>query len=257
MDRVPGQQTPLRVGLVDPDARRGARLGRLLAYDPAATLVGIAGDGTEALDLARRARPDVMLLAPTLPRLDGLTALRLLRESTEVAAVMLAEEAEVECVLDALALGAVGTVRVGDPALAEPGGLRRHLQALLAGGDLPARVLFSELSEPTAVEVSVPMGRVGAVAPFLRDGISADAALVVIEDPTWMVDPLARRLHHSTSWRVLAAVEGDVLATGHVLITAREHHHSVRRDARGRLRVATTPPRPTTPTIPEPTTATP
>lgn len=237
MDRRSSDEArPLRVGLVDPDPRRSARLGRLLAHDPGAALVGIAGDGAEALALARRGRPEVMLLAPTLPRLDGLTALRLLRDSAPVPTAMLARERDVECVLDALALGAVGTVNVDDPALAEPGGLLAHLHALL-DGDRVGLVSIPGPGGASALRVEVPKGSVGEVGAVLRDAREVAAVHVVIEDPPWLVDPLARRLHHSTPWRVLAGEPGDVLATGHALVTAGSDGHVIEADARGRLRV--------------------
>jgi len=237
MDRRSSDEPrPLRVGLVDPDPRRAARLGRLLAHDPGAALVGIAGDGAEALALARRGRPEVMLLAPTLPRLDGLTALRLLQESAPVATATLAREDDVECVLDALALGAMGTVNVDDPALAEPGGLVRHLHALLDGD----RVRLSEIGgtgTARILRVEVPTGAAGEVGEVLRAEHDAAALHVVLDDPVWLVEPLARRLHHSTPWRVLPGAPGDVLATGHALVTASSERHTLERDARGRLRV--------------------
>ena len=45
-----------------------------------------AGDGTEALEMAPRERPDALLVDVMMPRMDGRTLVRRLRELPEVAA---------------------------------------------------------------------------------------------------------------------------------------------------------------------------
>ena len=39
-------------------------------------------------------------------------------------------------------------------------------------------------------------------------------------DVAWLIDPVCRRLHRTTPWRVLRATDGDRLAPGHVLVAA-------------------------------------
>lgn len=56
--------------------RRGLRL--ILEDQPDISVVAEAGDGAEAVDLARRLRPDVSLVDVRMPRLDGIDVTRAL-----------------------------------------------------------------------------------------------------------------------------------------------------------------------------------
>ncbi len=68
----------IRVLVADDQAMVRAGFGMIIGAQPDMELVGEAADGVEAVALARRARPDVLLLDIRMPRMDGLEALRLL-----------------------------------------------------------------------------------------------------------------------------------------------------------------------------------
>lgn len=71
----------IRVILADDHAvlRSGLRL--LIDNQPDLTVVGEAGDGAEALSLAQKLQPDLILLDLNMPGLDGLTALPRIKEA--------------------------------------------------------------------------------------------------------------------------------------------------------------------------------
>src|SRR4051812_2187160 len=69
----PRTEKPIAVMLVDDHilVRRGFR--RMLEDDPAITVVAEAGDGQEAVDLALRQHPDVIVMDFGLPSMNGAT----------------------------------------------------------------------------------------------------------------------------------------------------------------------------------------
>jgi two-component system nitrate/nitrite response regulator NarL len=73
---------PLQILIVDdkPHVRTGIRL--LLQRHEDWTICGEASDGLEAVQKAAELRPDVILLDISMPTMDGLTALPLIREKS-------------------------------------------------------------------------------------------------------------------------------------------------------------------------------
>lgn len=107
----------IRVLIVDDHAvvREGLRL--LLETQSDMTVAGEAGDGIEALEQARKLKPDVILLDIAMPRMTGLEAVRLIREAAPdsriVVLSMYGKEAYAHQVLQA---GAYGYVLKGEPS---------------------------------------------------------------------------------------------------------------------------------------------
>jgi len=62
--------------IADDQAMVREGFGALLAAQPGITLAGLAADGAEAVRLARRTSPDVVLMDVRMPVLDGLAATR-------------------------------------------------------------------------------------------------------------------------------------------------------------------------------------
>lgn len=103
------QPSTIRVILVDDHAVvRSGLAAFLLAFDDF-ELVGEAADGAEALALCARVHPDVALMDLVMPRMDGATATRAIRERfPEVQVLALTSFKEDNLVQDALKAGAIG-----------------------------------------------------------------------------------------------------------------------------------------------------
>ncbi|WP_033340936.1 response regulator [Catenuloplanes japonicus] len=67
---------PIRVLLADDQSLIRSGLIMLLSAAPGITVVGEAGDGGEAVTLARRLLPDVVVMDLGMPHVDGVTATR-------------------------------------------------------------------------------------------------------------------------------------------------------------------------------------
>lgn len=100
---------PVRVLLVDDHAVVRQGLKMFLALDPDLEIVGEARNGREALEQAERLAPDVVLMDLRMPEMDGLTAIRLLRERRpEIEVVALTSVLEDASVVGAIRAGAMG-----------------------------------------------------------------------------------------------------------------------------------------------------
>ena len=70
----------LRVVVADDQALIRAGFRMILEAEPDVEVVGEAGTGLEAVDVARRTRPDLVLMDVRMPELDGIAATRRLVE---------------------------------------------------------------------------------------------------------------------------------------------------------------------------------
>ncbi|HJP79442.1 MAG TPA: response regulator transcription factor [Pseudonocardiaceae bacterium] len=100
---------PIRVLLADDQRVVRDGLALLLGLLPGVEVLDAACDGAQAVELADRLRPDVVLMDLRMPRCDGVDATRLLREQhPEIKVIVLTTYADDRSVLDALRAGARG-----------------------------------------------------------------------------------------------------------------------------------------------------
>jgi len=124
---------------------------------PEVQVVGIAGDGEEALTVIRSAQPDLVLLDMRMPVMDGLECIRRLRqESNQVKVIVLTTFDDDEYVFEALQYGAVGYLLKD----IEPEELTAAIKQVDQGGTLISpRVtskLVAEVRRHRATEAGLP-----------------------------------------------------------------------------------------------------
>jgi DNA-binding NarL/FixJ family response regulator len=156
-----GNATPaIRVLVVDDHAIVRKGISDVLAADRGIEIVGFAGSGEEAVDLAKELVPDVALMDLSMQGIDGVEAARrTIAAVPGVKIVMLTSFAEPQHVNAALDAGAVGYLLKD----AEPEELIRAVKAA-ARGESPfspraAGALLARRSERRPVEDLTPRER--------------------------------------------------------------------------------------------------
>ena len=99
---------PIRVVVADDQALVRVGFCGIISATPGFVVVGEAGSGEEAVEVARRARPDVILMDVRMPVMNGIEATRQITQSTDVRALILTTFDLDEYVFAALRAGASG-----------------------------------------------------------------------------------------------------------------------------------------------------
>jgi DNA-binding NarL/FixJ family response regulator len=152
--------TTIRVLLCDDHVVVREGLARLLDNADGIEVVAVASDGEEGLEEARAKRPDVILMDLSMPRLDGVSAIRaIVAELPGTYVVVLTSFADRDRVLEAIDAGAAGYL-LKDSDGAE---VVRAIRAA-AAGDAPldpraARAVLTRRSYPTPATSLTPRER--------------------------------------------------------------------------------------------------
>ncbi|MCT1654383.1 response regulator [Brachybacterium muris] len=120
-----------RVALVDDDSLVRAGLAMILGADPGIEVVCQGGDGSEAVPLVQKHRPDVLLMDVRMPGLDGIAATKAVTSQPNPPRIIMLTTFDMdEYVFRALEAGASGFLPKDTP----PQDLIRAVH-VVAGGD--------------------------------------------------------------------------------------------------------------------------
>jgi two-component system chemotaxis response regulator CheB len=253
----------IRVLIVDDSAVARRAIRDALDQDPQIEVVDVACDAFVAREKILKLEPDVITLDLEMPRMDGLTFLRILNEHHPMPVVVvsaLTPQGSAKA-LEALAAGAVDVVGKpnGSQALGEAAYQLAHLVKAAARARRRAPRAEAPVTTPPSVPESPPPGEFSArrvilmgastggvealrfLLPRLPDGLPPIA--VVQHIPPNFSRSMAEHLNNLCPFEVREAGEGDVLRPGLCLVAPGDFHMALVRYGRGyRTRLTQSPP---------------
>lgn len=156
------QKRPIRVLVVDDSALVRKAISDCLGRDPQLEVVGTAPDPYVAREKIARLDPDVITLDLEMPRMDGLTFLRILMEHHPLPVVVVSSLAQAgsQAALDAVEAGAVDVVAKPDGTMslgAVADRLAWHVKAAAAAGRHLRRRPAAAAAAPAAPPAPPPL----------------------------------------------------------------------------------------------------
>jgi len=161
---VPGE--PIRVLVVDDHAlfRRGLEM--VLGHEPDIEVIGEAGDGTEAVELASALLPDIVLMDVRMPRRSGIEACTAIKEVVPSAKIVMLTISDDEADLyDAIKAGASGYL-LKEISIDEVGAA---IRSVAGGQSLISPSMASKLLSEFATMIKKGDERQQVPAPRLTD----------------------------------------------------------------------------------------
>ncbi len=253
----------IRVLIVDDSAVARRAIREALDQDPEIEVVDTACDAYVAREKILKLEPDVITLDLEMPRMDGLTFLRILNEHHPIPVVVvsaLTPQGSAKA-LEALAAGAVdvlakpnGAQVLGEVAqqladyvkAAARARVRPHRKEAGAATSPPVSrsVSLGESSAQRVILIGASTGGVEALRfllPCLPDGLPPIA--VVQHIPPNFSRLMAQRLDDLCPFKVREAVDGDQLRPGLCLVAPGDFHLKLARSGNGyRARLTQSPP---------------
>src|SRR4051812_23373038 len=132
-----------RLVIVDDHDLARAGLRSMLAGERGLEVIGEATNGREALALARRLQPNLMLMDVRMPEMDGLTATRAIKaECPGVSVIIVTMHENLDYLFEALKAGAAGYLLKDATQREVVGAVRQVLRGdSLLNGEMAARLL--------------------------------------------------------------------------------------------------------------------
>jgi two-component system chemotaxis response regulator CheB len=253
-------QKKIRVLVVDDSAVVRRMISDALSQDPEIEVVGAACDPYVARDMILQLEPDVLTLDIEMPRMDGLTFLKILQEHRPMPVIIVSSltQAGSKLALRALELGAVDVVAKQSSAW-NIGSLREQLAYRVKGAARARLSLLRPATPPNApaentagiqfsprqlVVIGASTGGTEAVKDVLtRLPAELPGICIVQHIPPVFSRTFAERLNECCALEVREAAHGDEVRPGTALIAPGDYHMAVEWTAAGyRVRLRQDPP---------------
>lgn len=248
----------IRVLVVDDSAFMRKVISDILGSDSSIEVVATARSGADAIEKAKKIRPDVITLDVKMPGMDGLECLSELTKLGKIPVIMLSSVTEegAEATIQALAEGAIDFI-TKPSNIFDINGEEKRKEILekvkIASSTVPysrttAKVqkIDSLNKESPALTNIVLIGTstggpkaLQEVIPAIPENVNA-AFLVVQHMPAGFTKSLAERLDGLSKVRVKEAENDERIKTGYVYIAPGDYHMLAERDSKSTLKIKLT-----------------
>lgn len=242
-------KNPIRVLSIDSSAFFRKVLGEILGCRGDIALVGCANDAYDARDRMRLLPVDVLTLDLDLPRMGGMTFLKLIMERKPMPVIVLSDTAPTgsQKAVEALIAGAVSVLEKPKNAAEKLNFGTRLINTIKKAAAAPARrPRTGQLSRTSTLTTSAPLAPLGHFHPRQIIAIGASTGgtqaledvltklpanlpgvVVVQHIPAGFSARFAARLNKACALEVREAKTGDVVKPGLVLIAPGDRHLEV------------------------------
>jgi two-component system chemotaxis response regulator CheB len=229
------------------------RLSQIFSASDRLQIVGLAGDGSEAVRLIRERRPDVLVLDLEMPELDGFSVLRWAMKHAPLPVVVCSGLGERDSVFQALEAGAVDFITkpelrhaIRSQDFAEH--LRSRVEAaaeaharVARGSDVDKRAalaaarLAQEMPDKERGCLVAIVGSAGSPAAVTHIFSRLSAAfrvpvIIALHMPQGFTRSFAERLARHSPFNVSEARDDEAIQAAHVYIAPGGQHTTVIKD---------------------------
>ena len=234
----------IKVLIVDDSSVVRKMIADALAHDPQIEVVGTAPDPYVARDKIKELNPDVLTLDIEMPRMDGLTFLKILQQHRPIPVIIISSisTAGSAAAMTALQCGAVEVLAKPTSAysighLAEQ--LPRHIKAAAAArlrprpagapvvpsARRPAGPMAGRFHPRQIIAIGSSTGGVEALTEVLTALPAGLPGIVITQHiPPHFSKVFAERVNSQSAVEVREAVTGDMLRAGQALIAPGDYH---------------------------------
>lgn len=244
----------IRVLIVDDSAFMRKSIQIMLESDPLIEIVDTARDGQQAIDLIKQHRPDVVTLDIEMPRMDGLSALKIIMKEFPTPVIMVSSLTTegAESTLKAMELGAVdfipkelsyvnlNIIKIKEEITSKVKTIGRHakLQRRLRRisgidnrKDTPSTKIKNKIPKYiySAIGLGISTGgplSLQKVIPSLSEKINIPI-FIVQHMPPKFTQSLSERLNNMSPLYVKEAADGDIVKGGTVYIAPGGKHMTI------------------------------
>jgi len=234
------QTRKIRVLVVDDSALARRAIVDALSHDAAIEVVGVASDPYVARDRILELQPDVITLDLEMPRMDGLTFLRILQEHHPLPVVVVSSltQAGSEMALAALEAGAIDVIGKPDGSRSL-GAIARQLAHVVKAAARSQRSRLREVvneretvgvaaesySDKQILLIGSSTGGVEALRYLLPRLPAGLPPIVIVQHiPAHFSRTMAEHLNALCPYQVREAVDGDDLRSGLCLVAPGDFH---------------------------------